>query len=305
MSKLRVTHPFLYAVVIFLIFGFTMQLASLVATMVFTVAFGNEPIVESASTLFGEIAAGLVLCAVLRGAGRGCLLTKKGRGFVPGLAIGGYCFVFFAFVACEEIVELMSAGAFSINLAPASAVCVLSMLAVGVTEEIEARALIGETFLEHFGTTRDGALRAAVASGLIFGLMHITNAIDAPFWDTVSQVILCFTGGILYGVIYFRGGNLWSIALIHGLNDVFASLDTWLVNGGASPAMVDTGFSAIALAVTLLVGALDIAVSLYLLRKDRAGEVAKTWPEISESGGWATGEPAAALDAAPERPEGL
>ncbi len=289
LKNLRIKHPFIYAICIFLIFGVTMQVASIFFLISFTLALGESGASAASplATIGGELIAAAVLIFVLWRSGKIGLLSKRGKGFWRSLAVGGYCFVFIAVMTVMGLVESVesadgSGGA--VNFAAASVVYIISMMCVGFTEEIEARALIGETFLEHFGTAREGVIKACVVSGLIFGIMHTSNALDAPFADTFSQVILCITGGILYGAIYFRTGNIWAIMFIHGLNDVGASAAIWLLNGGMEVASTTTGFSVEMLALTAAIGACDLAAAFFLLRKSKAGEVAKYWPEIPEQG---------------------
>lgn len=288
LKKFRLEHPFLFAVCIYLTFFVTMNATGWVCERVCELFVGG-PVPASFdpfNQIISELAPALVLCLVLFGTGRLGLLKKRGRGFFAGLAIGGACLAYIAWLAFQQIViGLTEYG--TINIAAPSIALVVSMLMVGVTEEIEARALIGETFLEHFGTERSGAIKAAALSGLIFGAMHLTNAINGDLTSTLVQVATCATSGFLYGAVYFRGGNIWSIALIHGLNDVAASLATVLFLGGVEleqAAVATESLSIASFAYPAFIGILDIVLALYLLRPRKAGEVKQSWPEIPADG---------------------
>lgn len=280
LSKLRAKHPYVYAVLVYVIFTVAMNgTAALIMCCpgnLFEGAVG-----EQLSQIISELVPAAIFCLMLWRTGKLALLTKRGQGFRAGLAIGGYSLGFILFFFAQSLVGYSSEGD-PVNFAVASVFYIVAMLMVGMTEEIEARALIGETFLEHYGTTREGAIRAALASGVIFGVMHLTNAFSGDLSGTLVQVALCVTGGVLYGAVYFRSGNIWAIALIHGLNDVAAGTGDWLFNGGVSSVAAggDTGFSLASLIFPVVMGTLDLVVAFYLLRPEKADQVAESWPEL-------------------------
>ena len=281
LSKLRQGHPFLFAIFVYIVFTVCMQLSAAGSYKAFQLLMA-EPMADQLSTVFAELFSAAILCLVLRATGRLGLITKKGRGFVAGLAAGGYCLCFIMWLGFQAIASEVFEGT-AINFTVTSVAYVLGMLCVGITEEIEARVLIGQTFLEHYGTKRDAAIKAAIFSGVAFGLMHMTNALVDPLPNTIEQVCLCISSGLLYGAIYFRSGNLWAIAVIHGLNDVAASAGDWLFNGGVEVAVEATGFSAASLIYVGLMFVIEVSVAIYLLRPARIGEVAEAWPEIGET----------------------
>lgn len=293
LAKLRRSYPLLFAVLIYVIFFVGMNGTGFIEGALVKYFFGGEvtAVADQVLEIVCELVPALIFVFILSRTGRLGLLTKKGKGFVSGLAVGGYCIAFISFVVWQSVMMALTENT-PVNFAPASVAYIAAMLMVGVTEEIEARVLIGETFLEHFGTSRAGAIKAVVASGLIFGAMHLTNALHGDLPGTLVQVMLCVTGGVLYGAIYFRCGNLWSIALIHGLNDVAAGTMDWLFNGGVSIERAASAITATDLIYPLIIAALDLSVAFFLLRPKKAGEVAKYWPEIGPGEG-VDGDPAA------------
>lgn len=301
LAKFRTVHPFLFAVLIYAIFfvglNGTGALAGLVVERLVDVEVSDMTI--QLTEIVCELVPALLFALVLSRVGRLGLLTKKGKGFLRGLAVGGYCLGFIAFVAFQTVAVALEEG-YGVNLTAASFAYVVAMLLVGVTEEIEARALIGGTFLEHFGTSRSGAIKAAVASGLIFGAMHLTNALAGDVPGTMIQVALCVTGGILYAAVYFRCGNIWTVALIHGLNDVAAGTTEWLFNGGASIEVVSSAITPEVLVYPVVIGVLDLAVAFFLLRPAKAGEVARYWAEIEAPAADARADAAPAIAAQPD-----
>ncbi len=285
LANLRTKHPIWFAVVVFLIFAVTMQLSSLFGYAIFGIAFissPNDAMVQNLSQLLGEVVAAIVLCFVLKASGKANLLTKKGKGFFGGLGIGFYVVIFAVGIGIAQVYTMIDSGEFAFNFAPASAVLILAMFSVGIAEELEARALIGNAFLEHFGTTYKGVIKAALLTGVFFGAMHITNALEAPLPETLSQVVLCFTGGVLYAAIYFRSGNIWAIAFLHGLNDVGASTIDWMMNAGLQVTSTVSSFAWTDAVQTVVFAAIDLGVAFFLMRKQRNPELQQVWQEIPQ-----------------------
>lgn len=56
-------------------------------------------------------------------------------------------------------------------------------------------------------------------SSLLFGLIHLNNLGSQSFWDTMNQVYMAFSIGVLFSVIYLASGNLLIPILFHTLID--------------------------------------------------------------------------------------
>ena len=94
-------------------------------------------------------------------------------------------------------------------------------MTVGVVEEILYRGLIFNSFRKYFGESKKGIYRAALLSGAVFGIVHLTNLIFAPelVIATITQVIYAFFFGVLFAVIYYRTENLLPCIILHGIFD--------------------------------------------------------------------------------------
>ncbi|MGW2331495.1 CPBP family intramembrane glutamic endopeptidase [Streptomyces sp. NPDC001700] len=93
----------------------------------------------------------------------------------------------------------------------------VSLLWVGVNEEACSRGLVQQVL------TPLGAMRAAVAVGVLFGLGHIQNylffgaALDDSLWQMLSAGLFGFVcAGLRYAI-----GSVWPLVVIHGLDDFF------------------------------------------------------------------------------------
>ena len=104
----------------------------------------------------------------------------------------------------------------------ASGICigVLNILGIGFREETIFRGVIANDLGIAYGKTPRGVWKAVILSGLIFGLVHLTNIVSGvnPL-RAVIQVVSACALGMYYTAIYFRGGNLWALVLIHCLTD--------------------------------------------------------------------------------------
>ena len=67
-------------------------------------------------------------------------------------------------------------------------------------------------------------LAACGLSGLIFGLMHLTNLAFLPAPAVIAQVVSATFAGVLLAAIYFRSANIWATVFLHALYDMAGSL---------------------------------------------------------------------------------
>lgn len=177
---------------------------------------------------------------------------------IPFLIIGvGSVFVSNAGVdlAKLEFISLPNALLFTIN-----------MLLVGANEEIWMRSFILNGLVNKYGKDRKNAWKAIVVSALIFGAVHLPNIAFVPPVTLAVQVINAAAGGVLFGVMYLRSGNIWAGILVHALVD-------WL---GLFVANCFVGAtSVIAMEMTLGQGAMiaamgalpPVLISVFLMRK--------------------------------------
>ena len=102
-----------------------------------------------------------------------------------------------------------------------------------------------------------------MASSLLFGLVHITNAIGGA--ASLSGVLIQMVGAIALGMclaaLYFRCRNLWAVAAVHGFMDFCALLTSGVFQGDSLTDIID-GYSA----VSLVSFGIYVVIALILLR---------------------------------------
>ena len=249
----------------------------------------SDRMLEGIGTIFCDGFVAVVAILILLITDRLIILKKRGVGFIKGLAVGALplslytvgiiAFILaFAFTDPETIREQTD-----MDITPifdmASVVIIISYFFVGFAEEFTLRGIVSQTLLEHFGTSKKGIWIAAIVSGAMFGLIHVNNLFVADPMFVFGQVFSAAGGGILYAAIYFRTGNIWIVVLAHALNDILASSVTWLTDIDLTSVLSAVSGPSVVPYIMLVV---DIAISLFLLRNKKIGEVAQSWPEFSE-----------------------
>ncbi|GAF38580.1 abortive infection protein [Agrilactobacillus composti DSM 18527 = JCM 14202] len=106
-------------------------------------------------------------------------------------------------------------------------------LAVGMLEEYVFRGLLVNGLRQLFQVT---PLLAALASGAIFGLAHLTNLLgnSNSLVSTCLQVIYAFAGGFFLAIIYIISGSLWLPILAHAVVTAFDQIAFGTMSNQAS-----------------------------------------------------------------------
>ncbi len=251
---------------------------------------------EGTSTIFADCIITIAAIAILVITGRSAIITRKGQGFFRGLfvALPVLCYQIFSIYYMVSVADAILSGDAPAQYGEivaamgqplfdtASIVVILSYLMVGLAEELVCRGIVGQTLLERFGTDRANIWKALIISSVIFGVVHGQNIISgSDAMATAIQVFQTIFAGLFLGAVYFRTGNIWVVALLHGLNDVMASTSSWLFQSAA-----ESGVGAVAAAslspTMLTLPLIYLCLTLFLMRKSKLGDVQKNWePELS------------------------
>ena len=114
-------------------------------------------------------------------------------------------------VACSWAVARVDGGASVIVSS------LVSLLWVGINEEAYSRGLVQQAL----GPL--GAMRAAVAVGVLFGLGHIQNYLffGASLDDTLWQMLSAGLFGFVCAGLRYAIGSVWPLVLVHAFDDFF------------------------------------------------------------------------------------
>lgn len=149
----------------------------------------------------------------------------------------------------------------------------MTCLMAGLSEEIIFREIAISYMTKHFRGEKVIPV-IATASGLMFGLIHLTNAIGkGNFTGTMFQALLSILFGFFFSAIYLRKGNVWILMLAHFLHDVIVFIgSSGLENAGFFgdfPIWLDAFF---------IISELGLAIyGYYLIRPAKRPEILQLW----------------------------
>ena len=101
---------------------------------------------------------------------------------------------------------------------PGLAFDMVSMGLVGFAEELVFRGFLFKAMLA------SGGERAAIAvSSVTFGMGHIVNLLNGQATaDTIVQIVYAVVVGLVFTLVFLKGGSLWPCIIAHSMIDVFS-----------------------------------------------------------------------------------
>lgn len=164
-----------------------------------------------------EMFAVLVVFIVMLMSKNQYVFTEKKEGFFKSIFLGLPLLIIAVFVGLVNIPSLFEPSFNLSNFLTLAMFCV----SIGLYEEFLCRGWLLNEFLEQYGRTRKQVITSIFISALIFGLMHISN-----IWvggqsvsTTIIQIIQATAIGMLFGAVYYRTKNIWSVVFLHGFYD--------------------------------------------------------------------------------------
>lgn len=266
MKKLRRTYPIWISAILTAVFPIAALIGAL-PLLLFSDLWNQSMYLTQ---LLGEIP--VLLTGVLL-----ALLLRMGYIFQPGYKglracilpmlpiIGFYTAALWSTLAVEGFLR---------PVAPLTDVAVftLCMLAIGITEELFFRGLMTRMIFEKYGRNSLGVWLSVLASSLLFGLVHLMNAVGSTeiLSSVLVQAVAAAMLGMCLSAIYLRTNSLWAVALLHGYMDFCALASSGLFGGTI---LEDIG----GYSVYQLVGALVYALlALFLLRPSQMKKILET-----------------------------
>lgn len=207
MKKDSIYKFFFKALIMFVVIDLSMMLiASGLMESAFSSKYGNE--------LVYEIFYGIVVLIVLLLFNNSYIFTNKkekmGKGII--LAIPLLAFSIISLIQSIGYIEEFSFPIF-INI-------IVFSICVGVTEEFLCRGWIQNEFIERYSNDKKSVLLSILLSSLIFGFMHIVNALgNQGLFETLLQIMNATSIGFLFGCIYYKTKNIWTVIFLHSFYD--------------------------------------------------------------------------------------
>lgn len=148
----------------------------------------------------------------------------------------------------------------------------LQCVLIGLFEEIIFRGIVLELSFEMFGSdTKKQAKRAIAFSAIVFGAIHLVNAIhpEITFRAALMQAISVAGIGLVFGAIYYRSERtLWPCVIYHAIQDASAFVASGTLYGVTQKdAVGSTGMG------QAIYSILFAALFFYLMREQNMEEV--------------------------------
>lgn len=198
--------------------------------------------------------------------GQAHIFHRKGSGILKGIWIGFY----YVFMASVTLVINLFLEEVERKLQPWYMILafLLCMICVGIAEEVFFRGVLAEILYQRFAVDRAGIWKAAILSGLFFGIIHLSNLSFGEPKGVLIQVAGASISGMVFTAVYYRSGNIWATVLLHSYIDMAALSLSGIYGCGTVKDMVSE------YEPLKLVGMVPhVLVLLVLLRKKKIGEV--------------------------------
>ena len=267
MKQFRETHPLLASLTILV----AMAVGLLAANVLMEIAIAFLPLTDVLGDygiqLLAELSmlAVMVLMTFLWKMER--VFTCRGRGFGQSLLPAAPLLGLYALAGVNNLVfgmeDLMLGTGSPLQNPLHILLFVLCMAAVGINEELTFRGMIAGMFYEKYGATPAGVWLSVMASSLMFGLLHITGAINgaASLTGVLIQMVGAIALGMCFAAMYFRCRNLWAVAAVHGFMDFCALLTSGIFQEDSLTDIIG-GYSA----ANLMGFGIYVVIALILLR---------------------------------------
>ncbi len=121
----------------------------------------------------------------------------------------------------------------------ALAMFVVMLVATGVFEEVLFRGLLFEGFARSFvsaGTRGNAVLTAAIATSVLFGILHVSSDLGSLFRVTAyveaaAKIAECALFGMIMCAISLRVRSIWPCAALHAMFDILSETPIFATTG--------------------------------------------------------------------------
>lgn len=193
--------------------------------------------------------------------------SMRMKGFGRTLTAGAALLGFYSFLFVSLFLAILVEPETQWQTGPALWVGILTILGVGIREELVFRGVITNALVLRYGKTRKGLWFTILFSSLLFSLLHATNIFyGVSFTGAFAQLMAAMGLGALICAIYLRGGNIWVPVLIHSVIDAGALLQSIFTVTTLTDTDQLSNSNPIAAAVMLIP---QFGLTLFLLRKSK------------------------------------
>ena len=226
-------YPIATSVLICALFYGAALVYGLISLLFFPSGMGEYTSLLSQEFFLAFVAVGLLFLL-----GLSDVLRARGTHFFGGLGTGAYflvlAYINLLFQIISILVTFLTAESAPVLTPPQEWIAFLLLMPmIGIAEEFFFRGMIAELFFRKYAKDAYGVWTATIASGVFFGLIHLTNLRS----DTVPGVFVqcasaCFMGMAL-SAVYYRSRNIWVVVFLHAFIDFSALLESAVISSSS------------------------------------------------------------------------
>lgn len=162
----------------------------------------------------------------------------------------------------------------------------LYFILVAVTEELIYRGVTADILLRTFlfrsslyrrgicgQEDRRAVWEATICSGLIFGLVHMSNMSSASTTGVLVQMLGAFLMGMVLVAVYYRTANIYAVIIMHAVNDIAAAMPVTILKSDQNVSDVISGYGIMQI-VSLIP---YLIVLLVIIRPSKMEEIWRLW----------------------------
>ncbi|MCC8195552.1 MAG: CPBP family intramembrane metalloprotease [Ruminococcus sp.] len=165
--------------------------------------------------------------------GYGWIWNERGKGLGKGFLSAGYFIVVSLYSLVIYIADIALMDDVEFNPLWQIIVFVLTVLLIGLAEETFFRGVVANLFLDKYGNDPAGVWCATICSGMVFGLMHLSNLMSSDTVGVLVQVVAACAMGMALTAIYYRCRNIWVLVLVHAFVDFCGAFYSGFIAGGS------------------------------------------------------------------------
>lgn len=196
--------------------------------------------------------------------GFGYIYHGKGVGatLVPALP----SFFLRTFVLAVAVYTAVTEGA---QWKPVSAILggFMSLVGVGIREEVVFRGIIGNALARKYATDGKGLWKTVILSAALFSGVHLQNLfLGLDPVAMIAQLVGAFGMGMIFMAVYIRGGNIWVLIVLHSIVDASGLFESTFTQNalGAIEEMGEMNLGGL-----LILMPIHLGLTMFLLRKSR------------------------------------
>jgi membrane protease YdiL (CAAX protease family) len=205
-------RPVIFAVIVTIVWSVLLLVFMGVASSVFRKPYG-----DAATDTAGRLA--VTVCVLLLVWRLGWLeasgVARLGSWQVWLLALGGM--IAFASASLYAFYGRASLDVSSLMRSPKSSITVLTVFAVGLSEELLFRGLLLYALTRVWGESTRGIVGSVVLTSLLFAVLHITQVFThgTPLSSALVLTLQATAISIWWGALVLLGGSIWPVVMWH------------------------------------------------------------------------------------------